>query len=173
MFLQTPKEKSHIWILAGIQFFLIPINNYVSDKIRIEYSDLQIGGESAFRTLVFSFAVLVVFSIFIIPFIYWALENYPQETSLLNFNKNRLLWSVFWTLLIADWMFVELFFFLKFFDGLYTSEAFNIVQSGLLIYLFLCLRTSITSKIEKSKLDIIIACFTLLFTIIIQTLFFL
>lgn len=173
MFLKTPKEKSHIWILAGIQFFLIPINNYVWHYVQIGYSDLQIGGESALRTLIFSFAVLVVFSIFIVPFIYWALEDYPQENFLLNFNKNRFWWSLFWTLLVLDWILVEVFLLLRFFDGFYTSEAFNLVQSALLIYLFLCLRTSIISKIEKSKLDIIIACFTLLFTIIIQTLLFL
>lgn len=173
MLLKTPKEKSMIWVAAIAQFFLIPINNWFSEKIMLDTSDFSIEGASATRVLVGSVLAILIISPFVIAFVFWTLKNYHQEISLFNFNQNRIWWSLFWTLLVADWIYIEVVFFIKFFDEFYFPEALNLIQSGLMIYLFLYLRTSIISKNEKFKLDNAMACFSLIFTVIIQTLLFL
>ena len=58
MLLKTPKDNSIVCVLVGIQFFLIPINNYIWHYVQIEYSDLQIAGDSAVPTLIISFVLL-------------------------------------------------------------------------------------------------------------------
>ena len=173
MLFQSPRDKTIIWIIALILFFLIPLTFYLTEKVMIESSDIAFERESAIRILIGWFLLLLLMSPFIIIFIKWALREYKPNTPFLIFNFKRVWWSSFWSFFFAFWIYFELNnVFLRFFYRFYFPEAFQLITLLLLFYLQLCLWVCIISKKSKLVSDITMTCLALIFTIFIQNIIF-
>lgn len=172
MLFQTPKDKTIIWIIALLLFFLIPITFYLTEKVMLEISDVQIAGASATRVLIGWFIVLLLMSPFIIIFIRWTLKDYKAETPFFIFNFKRVWWSSFWTFFFVFWIYFEINAFLRFFKQFYFPEAFQLITVLLLFYLQLCLWVCIILKERKLSSDIMMICLALILTVFIQNIIF-
>lgn len=157
MLFQTPKDKTIIWIVALLLFFLIPITFYLTEKVMLETSDVQFEG-SAIRVLIGWFVLMFLVSPFIYILMSLALKNYQPNAPFIIFNFNRILWSCFWIFLFTFWLLLEIFTFLQFFRHLYFPEAMQVITFSLLFYLQLCLLICIIQKKSKFGSDFTMIC---------------
>lgn len=163
MLFRTPKNKIIIWVITLLVFFLTPITIYLTEKVMIESSDVQIAGASATR-LLFGWSIfLLIISPLAFIFIKWSLGNYKKEISLFSFNNKRFWWSIFWSLFFGIWIYTDTVFVSRIFEEFYFPEALQIITLSLLIYLLLCLRALVIIKERNLRLDIIMSCVALIF----------
>ena len=164
MLFRTPKNKTSVWIIALLLFFLIPISFYLTEKALLENSDVYIEGASATRTLIGWFIVLLIMTPFVMIFTKWALKEYKANEPFLIFDFKRRWWSSFWTFLFAFWIYIEIYVLVRVLNHFYYPEAFQLVAGLLLFYLNLCLWVNIIHKKRELGSDILMVCVALLLT---------
>lgn len=138
--LRTPKNGISVIFLAVALYLTAPLVEWYFYTTELARGNFPPDADSIAIPL-FQFSVVWVLGAPVAALLIgFALRDYPGAVSLFGFNRARPVRSAFWTLVFGFFVFEHLTFAIA---SVQKSQPFDVIQSILLAYLMLCLRSSL------------------------------
>ena len=138
--MRTPKHRKSVVTFAILLYLTAPLIEWYFYTTELARGSFPPDADSIAIPL-FRFVIVWVLGAPIVALLVWfALRDYPGAVSLFAFNRARLIWSAVWTLVFGYLVVQEFAFAVASFQ---KSQPFDVIRSLLLVYLMLCLRSSL------------------------------
>ncbi len=138
--LRIPKQRISVIILAIVLYLTAPFVEWYFYMTELARGSFPPDADSIGIPL-FQFTIGWVLGAPVAALLVWfALRDYPGAVSLFAFNQERPAWSAFWTLLFGYLIFQDVAFAVA---SVQKSQPLDAMQSLLLVYFQLCLRSSV------------------------------
>lgn len=141
--LQTPEHKITVVALSVFLYLTAPFVEWWFYTTELVRGSFPANADSISIPLFQFMFGWVVFAPVAALIIWFCLRDYQGKRSLFGFNRERLVWSLIWSLIFAYPTFDEIFFIG---ESLYKLQPFDALQSLLNSYVLLCLRSAIVYR---------------------------
>lgn len=138
--LRTPKNRISVAALAALLYLTAPLIEWFYYSTELARGSYPVNADSIGLPIGLFTNVWLIGLPLATVLIWLALLPYTGSVSLFGFNAARPYWSVVWSVLFAYLVFQDLFFCVR---SAFLGNPLDVAQSGLIVYLWLCLRSSI------------------------------
>ena len=137
---RTPKSRTSVAVLAAVLYLTAPFVEWVYYSAELARGSYPVSADSIGLPIGLVTIAWLIGLPLAAALIWVTLRSYPGSVSLLGFNAARPYWSAVWSVLFAYLVFQSIFFCVQ---SVSLGHPLDVAQSGLIAYLFLCLRSSI------------------------------
>ena len=138
--LRTPKNRTSVAVLAAVLYLTAPLVEWAYYSTELARGSYPVNADSIGLPIDLFTIVWLIGLPLAATLIWFVLRSYPGSVSLFGFNAARPYWSAVWSVLFAYLVFQSIFLCVQ---SVFRGQPLDVVQSGLMAYLFLCLRSSV------------------------------
>ncbi len=138
--LRTPKNRMSVAALAAVLYLTAPVVEWFYYSTELTRGSYPVNADSISLPIGLFTIVWLIGLPLAAALIWFVLRSYPGSVPLFGFNVARPYWSAVWSALFAYLIFQDVFFCVQ---SVLRGHPLDVAQSGLMAYLFLCLRSSI------------------------------
>jgi len=137
---KTPKTRAALIALAVVLYLTAPIVEWFYFSNELGRGHYPVNADSIALPLGSFIIGWLIGSPVAVVLLWFSMRSYPGSVSLFGFNRARPYWSLGWSILFAFLVFEAVFFAMQ---SAVLVHPIDMIQSTLMAYLFLCLRSSI------------------------------